>query len=60
MARTRVKQQDATNTEARFREHPEDDQIASQAYSLWQARGCPNGLPDRDWLQAEQELTSSR
>lgn len=42
------------------RELPKHEQIASLAYALWQARGCPDGSPDIDWLQAEQELTSSR
>ncbi len=31
-------------------------QIAALAYTLWRARGCPEGSPDIDWLQAEQEL----
>jgi hypothetical protein len=30
------------------------------AYTLWQARGCPEGSPDIDWFLAEQELTTSR
>ena len=32
------------------------DEIARLAYDLWQARGCPQGSADIDWLQAEQEL----
>jgi hypothetical protein len=32
--------------------------IASLAYQLWHRRGCPDGSPDTDWLQAEQELYS--
>ena len=28
--------------------------IASLAYELWQGRGCPEGSPETDWLQAEQ------
>jgi hypothetical protein len=32
--------------------------IAALAYQLWQARGCPDGSPDTDWFQAEQELHS--
>jgi len=34
------------------------DEIARLAYHLWQARGCPNGSSEIDWLQAEQELRS--
>jgi hypothetical protein len=26
------------------------------AYSLWQARGCPEGSPDEDWFQASHAL----
>jgi len=29
---------------------------ASLAYTLWQARGCPEGSADEDWFQAVQEL----
>jgi Protein of unknown function (DUF2934) len=36
------------------------EQIALLAYALWEARGCPDGTPERDWLLAEQKLRSSR
>jgi hypothetical protein len=32
------------------------DEIAALAYALWQARGCPYGSPEEDWLRAEREL----
>ena len=32
------------------------DEIAGLAYDLWQARGCPYGSPQEDWLRAESEL----
>ena len=32
------------------------DQIAALAYRLWQERGCPEGSPEIDWLDAEQRL----
>jgi hypothetical protein len=32
------------------------EQVAILAYHLWQERGCPEGSPETDWLQAEQEL----
>ena len=32
------------------------DEIATLAYELWQARGCPHGSPEEDWLRAEIEL----
>jgi hypothetical protein len=34
------------------------DDIAALAYELWQARGCPNGLPEEDWFHAAEELRS--
>src|SRR5579862_7952760 len=36
------------------------EQIAALAYALWQARGCPDGTPDEDWFQAEQEIAGSQ
>jgi Protein of unknown function (DUF2934) len=32
------------------------DEIAILAYQLWQARGCPYGSPEEDWLHAESDL----
>jgi hypothetical protein len=31
-------------------------EIAELAYALWQARGCPQGSPEVDWLEAAQAL----
>ena len=50
----------ATDTETEFLGMFERDQIAELAYALWQARGCPEGSPEEDWFQAEQELTATR
>jgi len=50
----------ATDTETDFPGTPDQDQIAALAYALWEARGCPEGSPEEDWFQAEQELTASR
>ena len=33
-----------------------NEEIAALAYNLWHARGCPDGSPEDDWLQAEREL----
>jgi hypothetical protein len=33
-------------------------EIAVLAYELWQARGCPEGSPEVDWLDAEEQLRS--
>jgi hypothetical protein len=32
------------------------DEIASLAYSYWEARGCQGGSPEEDWIRAEREL----
>ncbi len=34
----------------------EHDDIAKLAYTYWQARGCPEGSPEEDWLRAERDL----
>jgi hypothetical protein len=31
-------------------------EIAALAHSLWRKRGCPEGSPEQDWLQASHEL----
>ena len=33
------------------------EDIAQRAFQLWQDRGCPEGSPDVDWEQAEDELS---
>ena len=35
---------------------PTNDEIAALARALWKARGCPEGLPEEDWFQAERAL----
>ena len=32
------------------------EDIATMAFGLWHARGCPEGSSDKDWLRAEHEL----
>ncbi len=39
--------------------HPEHRSIGELAYSLWQARGCPEGTAEQDWLDAEKQLRSA-
>jgi Protein of unknown function (DUF2934) len=34
------------------------DDIATLAYELWEARGCPIGSPQEDWFHAAEELRS--
>jgi hypothetical protein len=35
------------------------EDIAKLAYALWQRRGCPEGSPENDWIEAEQQLYQS-
>lgn len=35
---------------------PTHEDITTLAYSLWQARGCPEGSPEEDWFSAESAL----
>ena len=36
--------------------HINSAEIAALAYQLWQARGCPQGSPEVDWSDAEQQI----
>jgi hypothetical protein len=36
--------------------HPDHTSIGELAYRIWQARGCPEGSAERDWLDAEKQL----
>src|SRR5579884_1078797 len=36
---------------------PTKERVAALAYQLWLERGRPEGSPEVDWFQAEQELT---
>ena len=33
--------------------------IGELAYQLWQARGCPPGSAEQDWLEAERQLRAA-
>jgi hypothetical protein len=35
------------------------DEIAALAHALWQARGCPEGSPQVDWLRAAEQLRAA-
>ena len=39
---------------------PTEDEIAALARILWEARGCPEGLPQEDWFRAERALKTQR
>ena len=36
--------------------HPDHQSVGELAYRLWQARGCPQGTAEEDWLEAERQL----
>jgi hypothetical protein len=38
---------------------PGHSQIAERAFELWISRGCPEGSPEHDWHQAEEELRAA-
>lgn len=37
--------------------HSEQPSIRDLAYQLWEARGRPNGSAERDWIDAERQLS---
>jgi hypothetical protein len=39
---------------------PAEDEIAALARAVWEARGCPKGLPEEDWFRAERALKTQR
>jgi hypothetical protein len=39
---------------------PSPDEISARAYDRWHQRGCPDGSPEVDWREAEEELKTSR
>jgi Protein of unknown function (DUF2934) len=39
---------------------PGEDDIAALARAVWEARGCPEGLPEEDWFRAERALRTRR
>jgi hypothetical protein len=39
---------------------PAENDIANLARALWEARGCPEGLPEEDWFRAERALKVPR
>ena len=55
---TRVKRSAAPVTQT-VPNAPSREQIASLAYSYWEARGCQGGSPEEDWLRAEQQFAAA-
>jgi hypothetical protein len=45
---------------AHLSELVDQQEIARLAYEFWEARGCPDGSPEEDWLRAERDLQSRK
>jgi hypothetical protein len=39
---------------------PTHDQVAQRAKSIWQAKGCPPGQDQQNWLEAEKQLHAEK
>lgn len=37
----------------------EPNLISAKAYEIWQSMGCPEGVADRTWFEAEKQLRAS-
>jgi len=60
MAKQAVVQQLESKQVSRNENTPTHEEIAVLAYSLWEARGCPEGSPEEDWLNAERVLNEQQ
>jgi hypothetical protein len=49
---------EALSAEDGFTPTPTKEEIARLARAMWEARGCPEGMAERDWFRAEQFLKS--
>ena len=38
---------------------PSYEEVSRLAYDYWQARGCPDGSSEEDWLRAEHDLKNA-
>ncbi len=57
MAKQATKQAVATQVQPESaRDGPTHEEIAALAHSLWETRGCPEGMPEEDWFNAERTL----
>jgi len=39
---------------------PGQEKISARAYQRWHQRGCPDGSPEVDWSEAEEELKPAK
>ena len=49
----------ASESHSQMPETSMQENLEKLAYGLWQERGCPNGSPEIDWLEAERKLRES-
>jgi len=35
---------------------PNRDRIAEAAYQIWQEQGCPEGVAEQNWIEAERRV----
>jgi DUF2934 family protein len=52
-------QDEAETPRSNMNGRPTHEQIAERAFQLWNARGCPDGSAEQDWLRAEAELAAN-
>lgn len=60
MAKQAVVRQLESKEVSRNESNPTHEEIAALAYSFWEARGCPEGSPEEDWLNAERALNEQQ
>ena len=60
MAKQVVVQQLESKQVSRNKSSPTHEEIAALAYSLWEARGCPEGSAEEDWFNAERALNEQQ
>jgi hypothetical protein len=46
----------AVQTQPAHSRQPTQDQISLRAKAIWQAKGCPAGQDEQNWLEAERQL----
>jgi len=49
-----------TKWELETKNNPTQQTVTNLAYDLWHKRGCPEGSPERDWIEAEELVRGRR
>jgi hypothetical protein len=58
-AETKTKTKTKVKAKGKAAVPADDAQIAALAYEIWQRAGCPDGLSDDHWREAEARLRNS-